>query len=61
MIVANVLKCRPEIVAKRKDIVKIPSIIRAEFSRERENLGFFRSDMKNNIAEENEKQRKKFD
>ena len=60
MIVANVMKCRPEITAKRKDIIKIPSVIRAEFSRERERLDDFRKAIKSNVQEENAKQKQKF-
>lgn len=52
-IVAKVLKCRPEISAKRNDTAKIPSVIRAEFSREIEQLDEFRSALKGNIADEN--------
>jgi len=40
-IVAKVLKCRPEITAKRADTLKLPSIMRAEFTREREVLDEF--------------------
>ena len=56
-IVAKVLKCRSEITAKRKATVQLPSIIRAEFTREREKLGDFRSKLKQNMASENDKQR----
>ena len=42
-IVAKVLKCRPEILAKRKATIKMPSIIRAEFAREREKLTEFKT------------------
>lgn len=49
-IVAKVLKCRSEITAKRKATVQLPSIIRAEFTREREKLGDFRSKLKQNMA-----------
>lgn len=59
-VVSKVLKCRPEILAKRNDIVKIPSIMRAEFTREREKLEEFRSSLKTNMKEENDKQRAKF-
>jgi len=58
-IVAKVLKCRPEITAKRNDAIKIPSIIRAEFTRELEKLDDFKQALKKNIDEENTKQRKK--
>lgn len=54
-IVTNVLKCRPEIEAKRKDIVKIPSQIIAEFTHETEKLDTFRRKLKANVAEENTK------
>jgi len=59
-IVAKVLKCRPEITAKRRDTLKLPSIIRAEFTREREVLEDFRKNLKANIADENIKQKQKF-
>lgn len=58
-IVAKVLKCRPEISAKRRDVITIASIIRAEFQRERDKLGAFRSALKANIADGNAKQRQK--
>ena len=54
-IVAKVLKCRPEITAKRNEVTKIPSIIRAEFTREIEKLDDFRAALKRNIDEENGK------
>jgi hypothetical protein len=54
-IVTNVLKCRPDILAKRKDIVKIPSIIISEFSGEIEKLDGFRRSLRSNISEENAK------
>ena len=56
-IVAKVLSCRPEIKAKRSEITKLPSIIRAEFTRERETLGDFQAALKKNISEENLKQK----
>lgn len=59
-IVASVLKVRDEIRAKRRDTVKLPSIIRAEFTREREKLGEFRGKLKQNMAMENEKQKQRF-
>lgn len=59
-IVANVLKCRPEITAKRAETLKLPSIIRAEFTRERETLEEFRQNLKANISKENASQREKF-
>ena len=58
-IVAKVLKCRPEITAKRKTIIKTPSVMRAEFTREREELDEFRSKLRTNIEQENIKQRKR--
>lgn len=42
-IVAKVLKCRPEIKAKRSETLKLPSIMRTEFTREREKLDEFKS------------------
>lgn len=59
-IVARVLKCRPEIDAKRKEQTKIQSIVRAEFTREREQLEDFRVKLKSNVSNENAKQREKF-
>lgn len=59
-IVSKVLKCRPEISAKRSEILKLPSVIRAEFTRERERLEDFRHSLKSNIRDENDKQRIKF-
>lgn len=49
-IVANVLKCRPDIAAKRSEQVKIPSIMRAEFTREREKMDEFRQEINSNIS-----------
>lgn len=59
-IVAKVLSCRPEIKAKRSEITKLPSIIRAEFTRERETLDDFKGALKQNIADENLKAKKRF-
>ena len=59
-VVANVLKCRPEINAKRKEVMKIPSIMRSEFTRERERMDDFRAKLKDNMEKENEKQRDRF-
>jgi len=59
-IVARVLKCRPEIHCKRSEVIKTPSIIRAEFTREREQLDVFRSSLKQNISEEKDRQRDRF-
>lgn len=59
-IVANVLRCRDDITAKKNDIIKIPSVIRAEFTRERENLDTFRRNLRDNIQNENVKNRQKF-
>ena len=51
-IVAKVLKCRHEINAKRKEVVKVPSVRITEFTRERERLEVFKAKLKNNIAGE---------
>ena len=56
-IVQQVLKCRPEITAKRSETLKLPSVIRAEFTREREKLEDFRADLRHNIREETQRQR----
>lgn len=56
MIVSAVLKLRPNITAKRSDIIKTPSIIRAEFTREIDELNKFRGNIKNRIQNENQKQ-----
>jgi hypothetical protein len=37
-IVASVFKCRPEITANRTGILRTPSVIRAEFTKEREEM-----------------------
>lgn len=58
-IVAKVLKCRPEINAKRKEIVKIPSVRITEFTRERERLEVFKERLRNNIAGEKKKHQQK--
>ena len=59
-IVSRVLACRPDIKALRKEQTKIPSVIRAEFTREREKLDDFRKALKENMDDEKEKQRKRF-
>ena len=59
-IVAKVLKCRPEIKAKRSETLKLPSIMRTEFTREREKLDDFKSALKQNMQKENSAQRDKF-
>lgn len=48
-IVANVLACREEIVAKRKGVTDEPSIVRSEFTREIERLDKFRKELRTNI------------
>jgi hypothetical protein len=53
-IVAKVLKCRPEITAKRAETLKIPSIIRTEFTREFEKLDEFKQQLRTNISNENQ-------
>lgn len=58
-IVAKVLKCRPDINAKRKEILKIPSVKITEFTRERERLEDFKSKLRQNIEGEKERQRQK--
>lgn len=59
-IVAKVLKCRPEITAKRSETLKLPSIMRTEFTREREKLDEFKQALKVNMSKENTAQRDKF-
>ena len=58
-IVAKVLKCRPEINAKRKEILRIPSVKITEFERERERLETFRSKLRANVDDEKRRQRQK--
>jgi len=41
--------------------LKLPSVIRAEFTRERERLEDFRQDLKLNIKDETDRQRQKFE
>lgn len=48
-IVAGVLKISPEIEAGRQYTVNTPSVIRAEFTREIEELDKFRQQINNNI------------
>jgi hypothetical protein len=60
-IVANVLQCRPDIYTKRKLITKIDSVIRAEFTREREQLDKFKQELKENIRTEKTKLKDQFD
>lgn len=49
-IVANVLQCRPEIFSKRKEVTKIDSVVRTEFTREREEMDKFAEKLKANMA-----------
>jgi len=56
-IVAKVLKCREEITCKRSDVTKNPSIIRAEFQRERDQLDKFKVALNSNIEQEKFRQK----
>lgn len=58
-IVAKVLKCRPDINAKRKEILKIPSVRITEFERERDRLEDFKGRMRQNVDGEKRRQREK--
>lgn len=58
-IVAGVLKVAPEIEAGRQHTINTPSVIRAEFTREIEELDRFRQQINQNIRSENTKQQKK--
>lgn len=58
-IVQQVLHVKGDIEAKRKDIIRTPSIRRAEFTREREELDDFRIKLRSNIQSENEKQKER--
>ena len=60
-VVASVFKCRPEIKSNRAGIMKTPSVIRAEFTREREKLEEFRQKMRKNIQDEKTRQRQRFE
>jgi len=51
---------RPYIQCKRHDIVKIPSIILAEFERELQKSETLRMSVKKNIEKENRVQKEKF-
>lgn len=51
-LVTKVLKCRADINAKRKEIIKIPSVRITEFERERERLDDFKSSLRSNISGE---------
>lgn len=59
-IVQQVMKMRPLIQCKRHDIVKIPSIMLAEFEHEIARAEFFRNNIKKQIENENKKQKEKF-
>mmetsp|Transcript_32634 Transcript_32634/g.44141 ORF Transcript_32634/g.44141 Transcript_32634/m.44141 type:complete len:106 (+) Transcript_32634:872-1189(+) len=54
-----VMKISPEIKGQRQALLGIDSVIRAEFTREREQIEQFRSRVKGNLREENDKQKKK--
>lgn len=51
-LVTKVLKCLADINAKRKEIIKIPSVRITEFERERERLDDFKSSLRSNISGE---------
>ncbi len=55
-IVAGVLKIAPEVEAGRQHTINTPSVIRAEFTREIEELDRFRQQINQNIRAENTKQ-----
>jgi len=57
--VTAVLKLRPDIAASRSETIKTPSVIRAEFTREIEELTTLRRRIKERIADENDKQKVK--
>ena len=57
-IVAGVLKIAPEVEAGRQHTINTPSVIRAEFTREIEELDRFRQQINQNIRAENTKTRK---
>lgn len=59
-IVANVLKLRPHIQCKRHEIVKLPSVMLAEFDHELEKAEQLRNDVTKNITRENQRQKQKF-
>jgi len=52
-IVSGVLNMRHEVKAKRKAVLKIPSIMRAEFTREIEELNVLRGKMHEQVQGEN--------
>ena len=54
-IIARVLAIKPNIECGRPAILQTPSVIRAEFTREREKLDKFRSEMNVKIREEGRK------
>jgi len=58
-IVAQVLRCRPEINAKRKEILKLPAVKITEFERERERLDEFKGKLQYNLEEEKMRQKQK--
>ncbi len=51
---------RPMIQCKRHDIVKLPSIMLAEFDNEIQRAEFFRMNVKKSIEKENRVQKEKF-
>ena len=51
---------RPMIQCKRHDIVKLPSIMLAEFDHELKRAEFFRMNVKKSIEKENRVQKEKF-
>ena len=60
-IVNSVLRMRPDIEAGRQYTVQTPSVIRAEFTREIDQLNELRAKFKENIRNEEAKQQQKLD
>lgn len=58
-IVKMVLKLAPGVSGQRQALLGINSVIRAEFTREREMIEHFRGNVKRNLKTENEKQKAK--
>ena len=58
-IVAGVINMAPEVEPQREEFIAEPSIIRAEFTRELEDLDVLKGKFKDNITKANFKQKEK--
>mmetsp|Transcript_4103 Transcript_4103/g.6936 ORF Transcript_4103/g.6936 Transcript_4103/m.6936 type:complete len:226 (+) Transcript_4103:153-830(+) len=60
-IVQNVLRLRPDITLKRPDSLQVPSVLRVEFGRERDEMDDFRAKIKLNMRKQKQEQQSMVD